>query len=63
MAMEYLIDDDGAATVPLIPVGPGSLADVAKDLSAEIAGWVTAAGKVRVEKGSYRWSGGAGPGR
>lgn len=44
MSMEYLIEDDGTATVPLIPVGPGSLAEVAKDLSAGIAGWVTAAG-------------------
>jgi len=44
MSMDYLIEDDGAPAVPLIPVGPDSLANAVKDLPAGAVEWVKATG-------------------
>ncbi len=40
MSMDYLIEDDGAPVVPLIPVRPDSLANAVKDLPARTVEWV-----------------------
>ena len=42
MPLDYLIEDDGTPAVPLIPVGPDSLDDVAKTLPAGAVEWVKA---------------------
>lgn len=44
MSMDYLIEDDGAPAVPLIPVGPDSLANAMKNLPAGTVEWVKATG-------------------
>ena len=44
MPLEYLVDDDGAPAIPLIPVHPGSLAAEIEKLPAGTAGWVKATG-------------------
>ena len=44
MPVDCLIEDDGATSIPLIPVGPDALANVAARLSNGAAGWIAAAG-------------------
>ena len=42
MPLDYLIEDDDTPAVPLIPVGPDSLDDVAKTLPSGAVEWVKA---------------------
>jgi len=44
MSMDYLIEDDGAPAVPLIPVRPDSLTNAVKGLPAGAVEWVKATG-------------------
>jgi len=44
MSVDYLIEDDGAATVPLIPVGPDTIETVAKTLPQGSGDWIKANG-------------------
>jgi len=44
MSMDYLIEDDGAPAIPLIPVVADSLEIVAKDLSPGTESWIKSAG-------------------
>ncbi|MBE9552948.1 MAG: leucyl aminopeptidase family protein, partial [Proteobacteria bacterium] len=44
MSMDYLVEDDDAPAVPLIPVRADSLANAVKDLPARTVEWVEATG-------------------
>ena len=44
MSVDNLIEDDGAPTIPLIPVGSDSLEAVTKDLPPGMDGWIKATG-------------------
>jgi len=51
MSIDNLIEDDGASTVPLIPVGPSTVETVAKELPPGTEGWIKATG-YRAKPGS-----------